>query len=132
VSQAATKIGILGCGVISGIYIESAKKLARFRAESPHNVYLAIASGAGFPALAAFVVLIGSCLALGVRAVRGSTAAVRVALAGLFGALTVHLVTIFFMTAEPATFALFWILLGAMAGLGRGLLVASPIRDTLG
>jgi putative inorganic carbon (HCO3(-)) transporter len=100
---------------------DSAEKLARFRPESPHNVYLAIAAGAGFPALAAFVVLIGSCFALGIRAVRQSSVAVRLALAGLLGALTVHLVTIVFMTAEPATFALFWILLGALAGLGRGL-----------
>ena len=109
---------------------ESAQKLARFRPESPHNVYLAIASGAGFPALAAFVVLVGSCFVLGVRAVRRSAMAARLALAGLFGALTVHLVTVVFMTAEPATFALFWLLLGALAGLGRGLLAASPDIDT--
>ena len=109
---------------------ESAEKLARFRPESPHNVYLAIASGAGFPALAAFVVLVGSCFLLGVRAVRQSTMAERLALAGLLGALTVHLVTIVFMTAEPATFALFWIMLGALAGLGRGLRAATPDQGT--
>ena len=101
--------------------VESADKLARFRPESPHNVYLAIASGAGLPALAAFVVLVGSCCVLAVRPLRHSTMAARLALAGLLGALTVHLVTVVFMTAEPATFALFWILLGALAGLGRGL-----------
>jgi O-antigen ligase len=108
---------------------ESAEKLARFRPESPHNVYLAIASGAGFPALAAFAVLVGSCFVLGIRAVRQSSEAGRFALAALFGALTVHLVTIVFMTAEPATFALFWILLGALAGLGRGLRAVSPDTD---
>ena len=105
---------------------ESAAKMARFRPESPHNVYLAIASGSGFPALAAFVVLVGSCLVLGLRAVRRATMPARLALAGVLGALTVHLITIVFMTAEPATFALMWILLGALAGFSRGLLATSP------
>jgi putative inorganic carbon (HCO3(-)) transporter len=98
---------------------ESAAKMTRFRPESPHNVYLAIASGAGFPALVAFVGILLSCLVLGLRAARGASVTGRLLIAGLLGAVTVHLVTIVFMTAEPATFALLWIMLGALAGLGR-------------
>jgi hypothetical protein len=54
-------------------------------------------------------------------------AAVGVAaqLAGLMGALTVHLITIVFMTAEPATFAILWVLLGTLAGLGRTLMATA-------
>jgi hypothetical protein len=37
-------------------------------------------------------------------------------LAGLLGAVAVHLVTDAFMTAEPSASAIFWILLGATAG----------------
>jgi O-antigen ligase len=99
---------------------ESAEKMARFRPESPHNVYLAIASGAGFPALIAFVLLVGLCVVLGLRAARRAAMPARFAFAALLGAITVHLITIVFMTAEPATFALLWILLGALAGLARG------------
>jgi O-antigen ligase len=108
---------------------DSAAKMARFRPESPHNVYLAIASGAGFPALVAYVVLVGSCLVLGVRAARRAAMPARLALAGLLGALAVHLITIVFMTAEPATFTLFWILLGALAGLARRPLAAGPDKE---
>jgi O-antigen ligase len=105
---------------------ESAEKMARFRPESPHNVYLAIASGAGIPALVAFVVLVGGCLAVGIRAAYRAPLPTRIALAGLLGAVTVHLTTILFMTAEPGTFALMWILLGALAGLGRAGRALSP------
>jgi putative inorganic carbon (HCO3(-)) transporter len=105
---------------------ESAEKMARFRPESPHNVYLAIASGAGFPALLAFVAIVVSCLFLGLRAARGAALPRRLALAGLLGAVSVHLVTIIFMTAEPATFALLWIMLGALAGIGRAMGPETP------
>lgn len=105
---------------------DRAEFMARFRPESPHNVYLSIASGAGFPALAAFIILVASCLWLGIRAaVRTLVMPKRLALAGLMGALTVHLTTIVFMTAEPATFAIMWILLGTLVGFSRTLL-ATP------
>jgi O-antigen ligase len=103
--------------------------MARFRPESPHNVYLAIASGAGFPALVAFVVFVASCLWLGIRVVRGADLPVRLAIGGLLGALTVHLITIVFMTAEPATFALLWILLGAVVGLSRTLVARTEEKE---
>jgi len=108
---------------------ESAEKMARFRPESPHNVYLAIASGAGFPALIAFVVLVGSCVVLGLRASRRAAMPARFAFAALLGAITVHLITIVFMTGEPATFALLWILLGALAGLARGMPGSVPDKE---
>jgi O-antigen ligase len=108
---------------------EGAERMARFRPESPHNVYLAIASGAGFPTLLAFVVLVGSCLGLGLRAARRAAMPARFALGALLGAVTVHLVAMSFMTAEPATFALFWIMLGALAGLGRRFLATALDED---
>ena len=42
--------------------------------------------------------------------------AARLTLAGLMGAVAVHLVTDSFMTAEPSAAAIFWIMLGAIAG----------------
>ena len=63
-----------------------------------------------------------------VRATRRATLTGRLALAGLMGALTVHVVTIVFMTAEPTTFALFWSLLGALAGLARGMVADGPAK----
>jgi O-antigen ligase len=105
---------------------DRAESLARFRPESPHNVYLAVASGTGFPALAAYVVLVASCLMLGLRAARRAAMPARLILAGLIGAATVHHTTIAFMTAEPATFAVSWILLGSIAGFARALVAEAP------
>jgi putative inorganic carbon (HCO3(-)) transporter len=92
--------------------------MARFRPESAHNVYISTAAGAGIPALIAYLVIIGAALAAGIRAARRPLpAAARLALAGLMGAVAVHLVTDAFMTAEPSSSAIFWVLLGSIAGL---------------
>lgn len=101
---------------------DRAANLARFRVESPHNVYLAVASGSGIPALLALLVLVVSCFWLGARAAWGElTATRRFVLAGLLGGATVILLTNGFMTGEPATSAIWFVILGAMAGVAEPL-----------
>jgi putative inorganic carbon (HCO3(-)) transporter len=101
---------------------DRAANLARFRVESPHNVYLAVASGAGIPALVALLVLVASCFWLGTRAAWGEVASTsRFALGGLLGGATVILLTNGFMTGEPATSAVWFVLLGALAGVAEPL-----------
>jgi len=98
---------------------DRAAVMARFRPESPHNVYIATAANTGIPALIAYLAVIVLTFAVGLRAARRDLPlAARLALAGLIGAIAVHLVTDAFMTAEPAGSAIFWILLGAVAGVG--------------
>jgi O-antigen ligase len=89
-----------------------AEHFARFRPESPHNMYVAIAAGAGIPALAAYLVLIGSVLALILR--QAGTQSRRAILAtGIFAALLGHLVTDWFMTVDLSGSWLAWALMGA-------------------
>jgi O-antigen ligase len=97
---------------------DRAAVLAQFRPESPHNVYIAIASGMGIPALAAFLVAVASVLTMAARAARRTLDPTqRFAIASLVGGVSVMLVTNFFITAEPSTSAVFWILLGSLAGM---------------
>jgi O-antigen ligase len=96
---------------------ERAAVLARFRPESPHNVYLAISAGLGIPALGAYLALIALALICAARSVRGTTGLVRVAGIALIGAIVGHLVTDAFMTAELTGSWLFWTLLGAAVSL---------------
>ena len=95
---------------------------AKYRPESPHNHFLAIAGGMGIPALVAYLAIVG---AAAVRAVRGIGRAAAVAdsrtvIAGtaFLAVIAGHLVTDSFMTAEVAGSVLFWIVLGAAAALG--------------
>jgi O-antigen ligase len=107
---------------------DRAAVMARFRPESPHNVYIATAANTGIPALIAYLAVIVLTLAVGLRAARRDLPlAARLALAGLIGAIAVHLVTDAFMTAEPAGSAIFWILLGAVAGVGGRLAEAEKV-----
>ena len=88
-----------------------------FRPESPHNVYIATAAGAGFPALAAYVAVLAGFFYLVVRALKATRSEWRrIALVALLAAAAGHLVTDAFMTAEVTSSWLFWILMGA--GLG--------------
>jgi putative inorganic carbon (HCO3(-)) transporter len=107
---------------------DRAAAMARFRPESPHNVYLAIADGSGIPALIAYLAIIAACGASLLRAARRPLPrSTRLAMAGLAGAIVVHLVTDMFMTGEPSSTAIFWILLGAAAGLStQALALGSP------
>lgn len=108
---------------------ERAAIMARFRPESAHNVYISTAAGAGIPALLTYLAVIGLALSAGVRAARRDISlAARMTLAGLMGAVAVHLVTDSFMTAEPSTSAIFWIILGAIAGFAPRL---TPVVATV-
>jgi O-antigen ligase len=89
------------------------------RPESPHNHYLAIAGGAGLPALAAYLAIIGVASTRAIRGMRTSSAPRTWLLGGaLLAAIAGHLVTDAFMTAETAGSVLFWVVLGAAAALG--------------
>jgi len=102
---------------------DRAAALDAYRVESPHNVYLAIAAGAGFPALLAYLgIVAGFVAAVASAARRASTRGLRLALVAMLAASAGHLVTDAFMTADVTSTWLFWVLMGA--GLG----VASSAR----
>lgn len=89
-----------------------------FRPESPHNVYVAIASGAGFPALAAYFSVLAGFFYLVVRALKATRSEWRrIALFAMLAAAAGHLVTDTFMTAEVTRSWLFWILMGTGLGI---------------
>lgn len=99
---------------------ERATAFDYYRVESPHNVYLATAAGAGWPAMAihlAFIGVIGVSLTREIRSTPGGSR--RWLLFGLLAAITAHVVTDFFMTAEPTGSALFWIVLGVAVAQTR-------------
>lgn len=87
--------------------------LSHFRPESPHNHYLAIAGGAGLPALVAYAALVALASVRFARLIRGSPSAeVRAMASALLAMLVGHLVTDSFMTAEVTGSMLFWIAIG--------------------
>jgi O-antigen ligase len=91
-----------------------AVNLSQYRIESPHDVPLAIASGAGLPALAAYLALLGAVATVLVRAARSDPSPERRWwFAALVTALAAHVVTDSFMTADLLTTWLFWMLMGA-------------------
>jgi putative inorganic carbon (HCO3(-)) transporter len=102
-----------------------ASRMARFRPESPHNVYLAIASGLGLPALVAYLALILTVISGLVRAVRRE-AVDRVLGAALVAALVGHVVTDLFMTGDVTGSWIFWVLLGVAVVLPPG----NPVTGT--
>ena len=109
----------------------SRRQLAKHRVESPHNVYLAIAAGMGFPALACYLALIALIIASVLREARRSRdRSTRVLLVMLLAALAGHLVTDAFMTADLVASWLQWILLGA--GLGVAAHLARQRTDAEG
>jgi putative inorganic carbon (HCO3(-)) transporter len=99
---------------------ERAAVLSKFRPESPHNVYLAISSGLGIPALAAYLALIALALLRAARSVRSSTGPTRIVAVALIGAIVGHVVSDVFMTAELTGSWLFWTVLGAGVSLRAG------------
>ena len=93
--------------------------VAQFRPESPHSVPIAIAAGAGVPALSAYLALGGIALVAGFRRYRRAATKERVLVAGLIAAVAGHFVTDLFVTAEVSTSWLFWVLLGVLATVPR-------------
>jgi O-antigen ligase len=92
--------------------------IARYRPESPHNVYLALADGAGLPALAAYltiVAVVGGGLIRALRTIQEPRA--WLIAAALLAAICGHLVTDLFMTAETTGSVLFWTVLGISAAI---------------
>lgn len=105
-----------------------ARQLARRAPASPHSVPVAIAAGAGFPALVLYVALFTIVLAAGVaRVVRGGRRDAFLA-AGALAAVAGHLVTDLFVAGEPSTGALAWLLGGALAAQGVGAGWARRVR----
>ena len=97
---------------------ERAAVMGIFRPESPHNVYLATAGGAGLPALAAYIAIVGAVIGRILRVMRTAVAPRAWLIgAGLLAAIVGHLVTDGFMTAETTGSVLFWTVLGAGAAL---------------
>lgn len=97
---------------------ERAAVLAQFRPESPHNVYIAMAGGAGVPTLVAYFVIIAAAIAGLLRTVRTAVdRRARLIAAAFLAAVAGHLVTDGFLTAETTGSVLFWSTLGAAAAL---------------
>jgi O-antigen ligase len=102
---------------------ERAAALDAFRVESPHDVYLAVAAGAGFPALVAYLGILAAFVLVSVRAARAATPELGVVLVALLAAAAGHLATDAFMTADVTSTWLFWVSMGAglalSAAVGR-------------
>lgn len=90
--------------------------LDAFRVESPHNVYLAIAAGSGIPSLIAYLAIVAGFFASALRAHGRASRNGRITLVAVLAAVTGHLATDAFMTAEITSSWLFWLLLGATLG----------------
>lgn len=93
-----------------------ADALDAFRVESPHNVYLAVATGSGIPALIAYVAIVVGFFGVVRAPLRAAAGERRLVLAALVAGASGHLVTDAFMTAEITSSWLFWLLLGASLG----------------
>ena len=93
---------------------ERARRLARFRPESPHNELIGIAAGSGIPAVIAYASFLVACGVLTVRRIRtgprdeGSIIATVCLLV-----LVSHVVTAFFKTPDATTSWLFLVVIGA-------------------
>ena len=97
--------------------------------ESSHNFFLDLASGTGVLGLLAFLVLVGAVFwHAGRRALRTNDGPLQVALVALSTALVGNLIALFFGFSEAMTTWVFWLLLGATAGLLRKT-AEDPRRD---
>ena len=105
---------------------DRASALDAYRVESPHNVYLAIAAGSGFPALLAYIGIVAGFVSAVARAAqRACTPGFRLALVAMLAASAGHLVTDAFMTADVTSTWLFWVLMGA----GLGVFSSAEVPD---
>ncbi len=86
--------------------------------ESSHNFLLDLSSGTGVLGLLSFLGLVGSVLGLAVwHAEKTNDVSRRLAVTALGSAVVGYVVAIFFGFAEAMTTWVFWLLLGALAGL---------------
>jgi O-antigen ligase len=99
--------------------------LDRYRIESPHNVYLAIAAGSGIPALVAYLLVVLGAMCVILKAATATASRItRAALVCIVIATVGHLVTDAFMTADLTGTWLLWLL------LGTGVALATRQRET--
>ncbi len=97
---------------------DRADVFASSRPESPHNVYIATAVGAGVPALVLYLAIVTGILGVGVGAVRRAAAGPsRQLLIGFTAAIAAHAVTDLFMTAEPVGSWMMWIFMAVVLAL---------------
>jgi O-antigen ligase len=112
---------------------ERATIMSSVRPESPHNVYLATAGGAGLPTLAAYIAIVGAVIGRILRVVRTAEEPRAWLIgAGLLAAIAGHLVTDGFMTAETTGSVLFWLVLGVGAAHASTIVwpdVPAPMAD---
>ncbi len=94
---------------------DRAEFLDAYRVESPHNVFLGVAAGAGLPALAAYLAVIGAFGYAAVTALSAASVRLRLLLVGVLAAAAGHLVTDFFLSPDLTGSWLFWMLMGATA-----------------
>lgn len=104
----------------------TARYLSGFRPESPHNVYIATAAGAGVPALAALLAVVAFAFRRILAAATNAARPTRVLLIGITAAMAGHLVTDFFMTQEVTGSWIFWVLMGAGVGTAKGVAETPP------
>lgn len=88
--------------------------MARFRPESPHSVPIAIAVGAGIPALLGYLAIVGLAVRTGWRRMWRAPPGERLLMAALLASVAGHFVTDLFMTAEVTGSWIFWVLLGTL------------------
>jgi len=91
---------------------EAIARFAPYRLESPHNVPLAIAVGAGLPALALYLSLVAVTFAAWIR-----HPLERTLQAAIVAVVASHLVADMFVTADLSSASVFWVLLGAMVSV---------------
>jgi O-antigen ligase len=106
---------------------DQAAILAPHTAESPHDVPLAIAVGAGLPAVVAYLVVVVGAFRAGMRRLASTSATGRILIAGALAAVAGHFVTDLFMTADIAASWLFWLLLGALTAAQPANLVSGEV-----
>jgi O-antigen ligase len=106
-----------------------AQYLANYRPESPHNVYLAYAAGAGIVAVMAYMVFLISSLAIVARGFWRSSP-ISYSLLGIIVALAGHALTDVFMTLDVSVSWLFWALAGAAITMAadEGRLTRAEVR----
>ena len=103
----------------------TARYLSTFRPESPHNLYIATAAGAGIPTLVAFLTVVALAMRRMLSAAMRSTLSTKALLFGIAAAMSGHLVTDLFMTQEVTGSWVFWVLMGAGVGTAQG-----PLKTT--